>query len=65
MDDAAATRACRTGNVWRALQLFIDLPHPLLHPFVALAALTAALWLAAGNPLAIETSAPELHKRGT
>jgi hypothetical protein len=49
---------------WRALQLFIDLPIPLLHPLVPLAAAAAALWLIAGDPLAIETSAPELKKRG-
>jgi hypothetical protein len=50
--------------VWRALQLFVDLPIPMLHPFVPLAATAAALWLLAGDPLAIETSAPELEKRG-
>lgn len=49
---------------WRALQLFIDLPMPLLHPLVPLAAALAALWLIAGDPLAIETSAPELQNRG-
>jgi predicted anti-sigma-YlaC factor YlaD len=49
---------------WRALQLFIDLPIPALHPLVPLAAAVAAVWLAAGDPLAIETSAPELQKRG-
>ena len=49
---------------WRALQLFIDLPIPVLHPLVPLAAAVAAVWLAAGDPLAIETSAPELQKRG-
>ena len=49
---------------WRALQLFVDLPIPLLHPFVPLAATVAAVWLVAGDPLAIETSAPELEKRG-
>jgi hypothetical protein len=49
---------------WRALQLFIDLPIPVLHPLVPLAAAVAAVWLLAGDPLAIETSAPELEKRG-
>ena len=49
---------------WRALQLFIDLPIPLLHPLVPLAALIVTLWLVAQDPLAIETSAPELEKRG-
>jgi predicted anti-sigma-YlaC factor YlaD len=50
--------------VWRALQLFVDLPVPMLHPLVPLAAIAAALWLIAGDPLAIETSAPELEKGG-
>ena len=49
---------------WRALQLFMDLPIPLLHPLVPLAALVVTLWLVAQDPLAIETSAPELQKRG-
>jgi hypothetical protein len=50
--------------VWRALQLSLDLPMPMLHPFVPLAAVAAAVWLVAGDPLTIETSAPELDKRG-
>lgn len=49
---------------WRALQLFFDLPVPLLHPLVTIAALVATLWLVARGLLAIETSAPELEKRG-
>jgi hypothetical protein len=49
---------------WRALQLFIDLPIPLLHPLVTLAAVVVTLWLVAGDPLAIETSTPELEKGG-
>ena len=49
---------------WRALQLFIDLPAPLLHPLVPLAAMVAIVWLIVGDPLAIETSAPELQNRG-
>lgn len=49
---------------WRALQLLFDLPFPLLHPIVPLAAAVWAVRLLAGDPLAIETSAPELHKRG-
>ena len=49
---------------WRALQLVVDLPLPLLHTLVPLAALVAAVWLIAGDPLAIETSAPELQKGG-
>ena len=50
--------------VWRALQLFIDLPIPALHPLVPFAATVVAIWLAVGDLLAIETSAPELQKRG-
>ena len=53
-----------TVLAWRALQLVVDLPIPVLHPFVPLAAMVAALWLVAGDPLAIETSVPELQKRG-
>ena len=49
---------------WRALQLFIDLPIPVLHPLVPLAAAVAVVWLVAGDLLTIETSAPELQKRG-
>ena len=49
---------------WRALQLFVDLPVPLLHPIVPIAAAVAAVWQIAGDPLAIETFAPELQKRG-
>jgi hypothetical protein len=49
---------------WRALQLLVDLPIPVLHPIVPLVAAVTALWLIAGDPLAIETSAPELQKRG-
>jgi hypothetical protein len=33
-------------------------------PLVPLAAAVAALWQISGDPLAIETSAPELQKRG-
>ena len=47
---------------WRALQLFVDLPVPALHPLVALLATAGAAWLIVGNPLTIETSAPELEK---
>lgn len=49
---------------WRALQLFVDLPLPELHACVPLVAMAVAVWLIAGDPLAIETSAPELEKRG-
>jgi hypothetical protein len=49
---------------WRALQLLFDLPLPLLHPIVPLTAAVWAIRQLAGDPLAIETSAPELNKRG-
>jgi anti-sigma factor RsiW len=52
---------------WRALQLFVDLPVPLLHPLVPIAAAIAVVWQVwqvAGDPLGIETFAPELQKRG-
>ena len=49
---------------WRALQLFVDLPAPELHPVVPLAAVAVVFWRLAVDPLAIETSAPELEKRG-
>jgi len=49
---------------WRLLQLLIDLPLPALHPLVPFAALAAALWQLAGDPLAVRTFAPELQKRG-
>lgn len=49
---------------WRGLQLFVDLPVPALHPVVALLVTVAAAWLIAKDALAIETSAPELNKRG-
>jgi hypothetical protein len=49
---------------WRALELLIDLPLPALHPIVPLACALAALRMVAGGPLAIETFAPELQKRG-
>jgi hypothetical protein len=49
---------------WRVLQLLIDLPLPVLHPLVPIAAVVAALWRLAGNPFAVTTFAPELHKRG-
>lgn len=49
---------------WRTLQLLIDLPYPWVHPLVPLSCAIAALWLVARDPLAIETYAPELEKRG-
>ena len=49
---------------WRALQLFVDLPAPELHPVVPLAAVAVVFWRLAVDLLAIETSAPELEKRG-
>jgi hypothetical protein len=50
--------------VWRALQLFIDLPMPVLHPIVPLVAAAWVAWRIGGDLLAIETFAPELRKRG-
>ena len=49
---------------WRALQLTIDLPMPVLHLLLPLAAVMAIaiIWKVAGDPLAIETWAPELRK---
>ena len=49
---------------WRALQLLIDLPFPVLHPLVPLAAMVVVLWRIARKPLSIVTFAPELQKRG-
>lgn len=49
---------------WRVLQLWIELPLPALHAFVPMAAVVAALWSLAGDPLAVKTFAPELQKRG-
>jgi hypothetical protein len=49
---------------WRALQLLVDLPLPVLHVFVPLAVSVVMLWRAGGDVLRIETSAPELQKRG-
>jgi hypothetical protein len=68
--DASLTRTDRLSLIgalviaWRALQLTFDLPLPMLHPLVPLAAAMAALWQISGDPLAIETAAPELQKRG-
>ena len=70
LPDASLTRAHRLWLIgalviaWRALQLMVDLPLPMLHPLVPLAAALAALWQISGDPLAIETAAPELQKRG-
>ena len=49
---------------WRALELLVDLPFPMLHPLVPLAAAVAALWQIAGDRLDVQTFAPELQKRG-
>jgi hypothetical protein len=49
---------------WRALQLFVDLPMPALHPLVPLAAAAFVVWRAGHRLLAIETLMPELQKRG-
>jgi len=70
LPDASLTRVHRLWLIgalviaWRALQLMFDLPLPMLHPLVPLAAAVAALWQISGDPLAIETAAPELQKRG-
>lgn len=70
LPDASLTRTHRLWLIgalviaWRALQLMVDLPLPVLHPLVPLAAAMAALWQISGDPLAIETAAPELQKRG-
>ena len=49
---------------WRVLQLSIDLPIPVLHLLVPLAAAVTivVVWKVAGDPLAIETWCPELRK---
>ena len=49
---------------FRALQLFVDLPLPWLHPIVAMVVVAVAIWQVGGTLLAIETTAPELQKRG-
>jgi len=49
---------------WRSLQLFVDLPLPLLQLAIPLACGLAALWQLARDPLAIQSFAPELQKRG-
>jgi predicted anti-sigma-YlaC factor YlaD len=49
---------------WRSLQLLVELPFPALDLFIPLALVVAALWQLAGDPLAIQTFAPELQKRG-
>ena len=49
---------------WRALELVVDVPLPAIHSLVPLAAAAAAIWFVTGDPLAIQTSAPELQKRG-
>jgi hypothetical protein len=49
---------------WRLLELLVDLPLPILHPLVPLAAAALALKQIAGDPFAIATFPSELHKRG-
>lgn len=49
---------------WRALQLFVDLPMPALHPLVPLLAAIVVMWRVGGDLLTIETFTPELQKRG-
>jgi hypothetical protein len=47
----------------RLLQLFTDLPLPIVQ-LIPLAAIVAVLSTVMRNPLAIQTAAPELQKRG-
>ena len=49
---------------WRALQLLVDLPHPVANLLIPLAVVAAALWQLSRDALAIQTFAPELEKRG-
>jgi hypothetical protein len=53
-----------TVLAWRLLELLVDLPLPVLHPLVPLAAAALALKQIAGDPFAIATFPSELHKRG-
>jgi anti-sigma factor RsiW len=48
---------------WRLLQLFTDLPLPLVQ-WIPLLAIAVVLRRLGFSPLAIQTSAPELQKRG-
>ena len=50
---------------WRALEMWLDLPLPVLHPVVPIVAMIAAVWMVARDPLAIETSAPELESEAS
>ncbi len=50
--------------VWRALQLSVDLPWPVVNSIVPLTITVVMLSQLSVNPLAIVTSAPELEKRG-
>jgi hypothetical protein len=49
---------------WRALQLLVDLPYPVVNMFIPLVVVTAALWQLSREALTIQTFAPELQKRG-
>lgn len=49
---------------WRTVQLAFDLPLPMLHPIVPLGAAFWAIRRVGVDPFAIETTAPELQKRG-
>jgi anti-sigma factor RsiW len=49
--------------VWRAVDLLVDLPLSA-DVLIPVAAFGAVLWVLARNPIAIETFAPELQKRG-
>ena len=49
---------------WRALELFVDLPLPWLHPIVPIVTVALVIWRMGGDVLAIQTAAPELQNRG-
>ncbi len=49
---------------WRALQLLVDLPYPVVNVLVPLVVVAAALWQVSSEALTIQTFAPELQKRG-
>jgi hypothetical protein len=49
---------------WRALQLLVDLPYPVVNVLIPLVVVVAALWQLSREALAIQTFAPELDKRG-
>jgi hypothetical protein len=50
--------------IWRALQLVVDLPLPMWQSIISVVIVLTALWQLARDPVAIQTFAPELQKRG-